>query len=595
MFMATKSKEIILNGDPISPGIAIGKVFILDDDYIETKQRKIQESDIQKEIDKLKLAIHDTILDFHLIIDQVGTRISAYKREIFKTILLILEDPNIIENSIAEIKRKKINADYAYYSVMINYQRSLDASSSRYFQERSLDVRDVKRRVINKILGLQKERSDDLSGMLVVTNELNIFDAIALSHANVEGIIQEGGGKTTHTTIMIRALELPGIISVPYILQKVKNNDIITVNGLTGEVILNPKQATLKQYIRKSNTFKKFEHRYLSLSSLPSVTRDNVPFTVNANIELDDEVDSVVAHGGFGIGLFRTEYVFMADDRLPTEEEQYEKYSNVIKKINPHPVTIRTLDLGGDKVVPFLDTELEHNPFLGWRAIRICLDMPDILRKQLRAIYRASVWGKVKLLFPLITSLEEIHKIKYRMEEVKTALTDQRIDFDENIPVGIMIEVPSAVMLADQFAKKVDYFSIGTNDLIQFTLAVDRGNARVANLYNSFHPAVLRMIKTTVQACNKNSIPVGLCGEMAGDPFATILLFGLGITEFSASPIMLSKIKQILKSIKLKDAKKVSNRCLRFQTTKEVETYMQDVMRDIFPRMDEDDFFQTKS
>ncbi len=589
--MATPSKEQILKGHPISPGIAMGKVYVLDSDFIETKRRRIPEHDLQKEIVKFKKAVGETVQDFQLIIDQVGTRISAHKREIFNSLLMILEDPNIIEKTSNEILEKKINAEHAYFSVMRSYQRSLDSSSSLYLKERSFDIRDIKRRVIKKIQGLKIEQTDDMSNKVIITRELNICDAIALSHTKVEGIIQEGGGKTTHTTIMIRALELPGIIGVPHLLQKVKNDDTIVSNGITGEIILHPKPLTFKQYLKNCKTFRKIEQRYLRVSSLPSKSRDNIPFTVNANIELDEEVNSVVAHGGFGIGLFRTEYVFMADDRLPTEEEQYERYSNIVKTIRPLPVTIRTLDLGGDKVVTFLDTELEHNPCLGWRAIRISLDMPDILRKQLRAIYRASALGTVKLLFPLITSLDEIKKVKFRTEEAITELADQNIDFNPDVPIGIMMEVPSAVMLADLFAKEVDYFSIGTNDLIQFALAVDRDNARVSNLYNAFHPAVLRMIKMIVQAGRKNNIPVGLCGEMAGDPIATILLFGLGITEFSASPIMMAKLKQILISIDFKEAEKISRRCLRLTIAQEVESYMLGVMKDLFPRMDKDDYF----
>jgi len=584
--------EVILKGQPISPGIAIGKAFILDEDYIETPKERIPAHKIQDEIDKFKQAIHNTIRDLQTIIDQVGMRVSARKREIFDAHLMILEDAQIIEQTISEIKNKQINADYAYFNIMRNYQRALSASSDSYLKERAADIRDMKRRVIRRIQGVQRDRRDNLKDTVVVARELNLFDIYALTRDKVAGIVQEGGGRTTHTTIMIRALELPAIIGVPRILQKVKTDDMLVANGLTGEIILNPEQKTLKRCIKKRNNFKIYEQQYLRVAGLPSVTHDKKQFVVSANIELCDEADSVIAHGEFGIGLFRTEYLFMAEDKLPTEEEQYEKYMSVVKKIHPLPVTIRTIDLGGDKIVPFLETESEKNPFLGWRAIRMCLDMPDIFKKQLRAILRASVLGNVKLMLPLITSLEEIYSTKSLIEEVKTELQSQNIDFDPNIPIGIMIEVPSAVMLADQLAKEVDFFSIGTNDLVQYTLAVDRGNARVANLFNFFHPAVLRMIRATIQAANKQNIPVGMCGEMAGEPLAVLLLFGLGITEFSVSPVMSLKIKQILRSIKFTEAEKISRHCMRLHTVGEIERYLRSVMNKLFPRMDEDNFFR---
>lgn len=590
--MNKRSNETILTGQPISPGIAIGKTFIISDDYIEPRKVSIPESRVQAELDKFLKSIKDTILDLRLIIDQVGATVSAHKREIFDAHLMILEDSQIIDHTVSDIIDKKISADHAYYMIMRNYQTSLSASNDSYLKERAADIRDIKRRVIRKIHGKRQTGAGNLKDMVVISNELNIFDIFAMANDKIAGIVLEGGGRTTHTTIMIRALELPSVIGVPGILHTVRKNDTIIANGMTGEVVVNPDKKTVKINENKRSNYNKFKKRYLSVAALPSVSLDGKPFEIDANIELDEEANTVVAQGEFGVGLFRTEFIFMAEGKPPTEEEQFEKYLNVVKRIHPHHVVIRTIDLGGDKFVPFLDIETEKNPFLGWRGIRISLDMPDLFKKQLRAIYRAGVWGNVRLLLPMLTSLDELWKVKSIIGDVQTELQNQNIDFDPTIPIGVMIEVPSAVMLADQIAREVDFFSIGTNDLVQYTLAVDRGNPKVANLYNFLHPAVLRMIELTIKAGKKSSIPVSMCGEMAGDPLAALLLFGMGITEFSVSPIMMLKIKQILRCADFTKAQKLARYCLKLQTADEVEQYIRKVMFDLFPHMDEDNFFR---
>lgn len=590
-----KSSEIILIGQPISPGIAIGKSILLADDYIETKKRAIPVKKIKNEIESFNKALIETIKDLRLIIDQVGSRVSAHKREIFDAHLMILEDKAIIEQTVKEIRENKVNADFAYFNIMRSYQRNLSASNDTYFKERAIDIRDIKRRVIRKIQGRKNAGSANLKDNIIISRDLNLFDIYAIAKDNVAGIILEEGGRTTHATIIIRALEIPSVIGVERILQNVDTEDKAVVNGLTGEIILNPDSLTLKKSITKRNNYKKFEQRYLGISDLPSVSKDNVAFEVDANIELDDEVESVLAHGDFGIGLFRSEFMFMAEEKPPTEEEQFVKYANVVKRIHPHHVSIRTIDLGGDKFAPFLEAGAENNPFLGWRAIRICIDMPDLFKKQLRAIYRAGILGNVRLLLPMITSIEELRYVKTLAEEVKLDLRKQNIEYDANIPIGVMIEVPSAVMIADQLAKEADFFSIGTNDLVQYALAVDRGNPKVAYLYNFFHPAVLRLIEMTVKAGNNHKIPVSMCGEMAGDPSATILLFGIGIKEFSVSPVMMLKIKQILRCLEFSEAQKIAGNCLKMQTAEEIESYMRNVMLELFPNMDEDNFFPENS
>jgi len=585
---------MLVQGQILSPGIAIGKVFLLEDDHSNPVEVTVLPNRVQAEIEKFKKAVQDTILDLQLLIDQIGEKVSAHKREIFDAHLMILDDSNIIEQTITKIHNEHVTAEYAYSTVMSSYQRTIADSQDTYLQERATDIRDIKRRVIRKITGGHLKQFTDLTGTIIFAKDVNIFDVTALEQQNAAGFVLENVGRTTHTAIIIRALEIPCIIGISKLLIKLRQNDICIVDGITGEIILRPSQLTIKKYQEKLKNYKKYQLQYRRIGHLPNTSYDGKSFIVNANIELPDEADIVKQSGDFGIGLFRTEYLFMAANRLPTEEEQYEKYTEVVKRINPYPVTIRTLDVGGDKTVPFLESEKERNPSLGWRGIRICLDMPDLFKKQLRAILRASVWGNIKIMFPLISSPHEILHAKNLLENAQTELQYQNIDFDSNIPVGIMIEVPSSVILADKLAQNVDFFSIGTNDLIQYTLAVDRSNTKVSNLYNAFHPAVLRMIKHTVQIARKYNIPVGLCGEMAGDPLAALLLFGLGIAEFSVSPIMLLRIKQILRSIEFLEAQKISNRCLRLSSSEEIEDYLHHTMHILFPGMDEDNYFYIK-
>jgi len=423
----TKSRELIIRGQPVSPGVAVGKAFILDDEYIETSEESIAEDNIQKEIDRLKKAIEETIFDLRLVMDQVRSRIDAVQRSIFDAHMMILEDRHIIDETIEMIKSNRINADHAYFTIMRNYQRSLDAAPDSYLRERASDIRDIKRRVIRKMQGLQRARLGFLKNAVIIARELSVFDIRKLAKSEVAGVVLESGGFDSHIAIMVRSLELPGIFGAEGILKNIRVNDPVILNGLSGIVYINPTVATNRKCERVRKNYRKFREDYIRVIKLPSRTRDKKYFEVNANITFPIEIDAVLAFKKFGIGLYRTELDFIESDSIPTEEELYENYVNVVKKIHPHTVTIRTIDIGGDKPAPFIEMENEKNPFLGWRAIRICLDIPDLFKKQLRAIFRASVWGKVKLMFPMVTTTDEIRRVKDIIQEVMADLRRQNI------------------------------------------------------------------------------------------------------------------------------------------------------------------------
>jgi phosphotransferase system enzyme I (PtsI) len=398
---------------------------------------------------------------------------------------------------------------------------------------------------------------------------------------NVCAFVTDIGGKTSHTAIMAKALEIPAVVGLEEVTAKIKTGDILIVDGGMGTVIVNPDEETLKEYQKEEQKLRSIAERFLFVKDLPAVTIDGRVVEINANIELPDEVPAVKLHGGQGIGLYRTEFFYMNRTDLPSEEEHYQSYKYVAEEMSPYPVIIRTLDLGGDKFLSQLEIPREMHPFLGWRAIRFCLARPDIFKVQLRAILRASVHGKLRLMYPMISGIEEMQQANNILKEAKEELKNEGVPFDSNIEVGAMIEVPSAAMTADLLASESDFFSIGTNDLIQYALAVDRTNEKVAYLYDPAHPAVLRMIKHIIESAHNAGIWVGMCGEMAGEPAFVLILLGLGLDEFSMPPLFMPEVKYIIRSVTVKQAKGIALEALKLSTGKEVEEYSQSKMREI--------------
>ncbi len=451
-----------------------------------------------------------------------------------------------------------------------------------YLKERTADVNDVGRRILRNLLGKKRTALEDLKErVIVVAHDLSPSDTAMMRKQSVGGFITDIGGKTSHTAIMAKSLEIPAVVGLEEATQTIKSGDVLIVDGTMGMVIINPDEDTLAVYQKEEEKLKGIAEAFYLVKDLPAQTKDGRSVEINANIELPDELLSVKAHGAHGIGLYRTEFFYMNRKDLPTEEEQYQAYKYVAEEMNPNPVIIRTLDLGGDKFLSQFEIPREMKPFLGWRAIRFCLARPDIFKAQLRAILRASIHGKLKLMYPMISGIEELQQANKILNDIKNELSHNRVPFDKEIEIGAMIEVPSAAMTADLLAREVDFFSIGTNDLIQYSIAVDRTNEKVAYLYEPTHPAVLRLIKSIIDAGHLSKKWVGMCGEMAGEPAFAILLLGLGLDEFSMPPASIPEVKYIIRSITFKQAQDMAVQALKLSTGKEIEEFSQSKLREL--------------
>ncbi|MCK4533030.1 phosphoenolpyruvate--protein phosphotransferase [bacterium] len=545
-------------GIAASSGIAIGCVFLLEeDDFIVQKREIIDE---KFEISRFRSALNKTKQEMIQTKKKALQRLGKKHARLFDAYLLILDDTMLRQDTIEMIAKNKVSAEYALQQVMEKVLLFFKEIDDEYFKERGQDIYNVGRKVLRHLLGREKKVLSQLeSQVIVVAHNLTPSDTIAMREEKVIGFATDIGGKTSHVAIMAHSLEIPAVVGLKDITKKIKNGDMIIIDGDQGIVILNPDPVTIENYYRKQQIFIAEEKDLEKLKDLPAITLDGQEINLVANIEVPEEIKSVLFHGANGIGLYRTEYLYMNRKDFPTEEEQYESYKVVAKNMLPYSVTIRTLDLGGDKVTQQFKLAPERNPFLGLRAIRLCLKYPDIFKTQLRAILRASTEGKLKIMYPMISGIEELRQANMILEEVKKDLRGKRIDFDNEIEVGVMIEVPSAALVVDVLVQESDFLSIGTNDLIQYSLAVDRVNENVTNLYNPLHLSILRLLKRIVQAGEKAGKWVAMCGEMAADPSVTTILLGLGLREFSMSAVSIPKIKRVIRSIKIKETKQLAD------------------------------------
>ncbi len=579
-------QEQRLEGVAASPGIAIGRAFVLGGDVVHIFPRVLAEEEVPAEIERFKAAVEQARQELERIRHEVSKELGEESAKVFDAHRMMLEDELVIDETIRRIRNERKNADLVFYEVMRAVQSSLAAGGDEYLRARAADVRDVKRRVIRHIQG---QRHDHLAPLaepaIIVASNLSPSDTVSLDKAKVLGFATDLGGRTSHAAILARSLELPSVVGLGKVSSMVQTGEWMILDGLHGLVIVNPTPETIAQYRQRQEEFCEVQHRLERLRDLPARTLDGKDVELSANIEFPEEIDSVVAHRAQGVGLFRTEYLYLSGNGLPAEEEQYKAYRMVVEGVAPHPVIIRTFDLGGDKIPEEEGGPPEANPFLGRRAIRICLQHIELFKTQLRAILRASADGQVRLLLPMISSVDELLQAKGVIAEVKKELDERGLDYDRDIELGIMIEVPSAALTADQLAAEVDFLSIGTNDLIQYTLAVDRGNQRVAHLFEAYHPAVLRLIRQVVEAGHERGIWVGMCGEMASDPLATMLLVGLDLDELSVSPVDLPRVKEIVRAISYEEARQVAERVLRMRAAGEIKSYLQGVMREKFPEL----------
>ncbi|MFH1239218.1 MAG: phosphoenolpyruvate--protein phosphotransferase [bacterium] len=551
-----------------SPGIAIGKAFVLDQQEVAVKKREISEAEIEQEVARFKEALRKTEEELLDTKEKVSHKLGAKHARIFDAYLLILEDPVFVEETIQRIRKNALNVEYVFTQSLEKIVKVFNTIDDEYLKERSKDIQNLGKRVLKYLIGDEKETLAHLEEqVIVVATDLTPSDTVAMREENVLGFATDRGGRTSHTTIMAQSLEIPAVVGLKDITQKVLTGDVLILDGNQGMVIVNPDEAALKEYRKEQRKLKQEEKELKKLKSLEAKTLDGYKVEMMANIEVPEEIESVIKHGAGGIGLYRTEFLYLNRSDMPSEEEQWYAYKKVAKAMYPFPVVIRTIDVGGDKFLSSVGTPQEINPFLGLRAIRLCLKHTDIFKSQLRAILRASALGNVKIMYPMISGIEELQKSNQILKEVKEELLKERVPFDHHIQVGAMIEIPSAALTAEVLAQEADFFSIGTNDLIQYTMAVDRVNESVAYLYEPLHPAVLALIKRVIDAAHKENKKVAVCGEMAGDPAATMVLLGLGLDEFSMGPTAVPKIKKIIRSVTRKEAVALTRQILNQPNT----------------------------
>lgn len=574
----------VLQGIAASPGIVIGKAYVLDSEEMAIPQKPIRENAVHKEIIRFQDALTQTRAEIQKIRDKISQEINQEHGDIFNAHLMVLEDRAIIEEVMERIKKEKLTAEYIFSQVLKKYVQSFLKIDDEYLRERVSDINDVGRRVIRHLVGDRRATLSELKEkVIVIAYDLAPSDTAVMHRKNVVGFATDIGGRTSHTAIMAKSLEIPAVVGLESVTRSVSTGDTLIIDGIQGVVVVNPTATELAKYQKQQGKHLEFSRGLKRFKDLPCVTPDGRRIELAGNIEFPDEISSVLSHGADGIGLYRTEFLYMNRPDLPGEEEQYQAYKKVITTLAPKPVVIRTFDLGGDKFLSHLEMPHEMNPFLGWRAIRFCLASPKIFRVQLRAILRASAHGKLRMMYPMISGVGEVKQANAMLEEVKTELRSKKIAFDEKMEVGAMIEIPSAAITSDIIAEEVDFFSVGTNDLIQYALAVDRINERIAYLYEPAHPAVLRLLQSVIHTGHEKKIWVGICGEMSGDPIFTPVLVGMGMDEISTSPVMVPEIKKVIRSITFKEAQEIAKYVLTLKTGVEVVNFLklkyQQIMR----------------
>ncbi|MFQ5905708.1 MAG: phosphoenolpyruvate--protein phosphotransferase [bacterium] len=574
-------RERVFRGLRASPGIAIGEIYMVNRRDPSVTARSIEPKQVDSEIKRFRQAISEAKAELIELKRKVSESLGEGHAMFLDAQLLILDDVAVIKDTEEKIKKERRNAESVFYDTV---QRAIDRLSGvgdTYLRERTLDLKDVSRRVLCHL-----DRSCVLSFTLpekevvVVADDLTPSDTAKLHGHPVLGFATQHGGTVSHAAIMARALEIPAVVGLSEDLKDLGDGDKIIVDGNSGIVIINPKEEVLKNYGRGKRRYERFREHLMLLRDQPATTLDGRSVELSANIEMPGEVTTAIARGAKGIGLYRTEFLFLAGDRMPSEEEQYAAYATVAERVYPESVIVRTLDIGGDKVVGNLR---EPNPFMGWRAIRISLSQTEMFKMQLRAILRASVKENVKIMFPMISMIEELRQARSVLEEAKSDLRKKGIPFQEQVEVGIMVETPAAALSAAYFARECDFLSIGSNDLTQYTMAVDRTNERVAYLYDHLHPSILSLIKGTVNAAHANDIWVGVCGEMAGDPLAVPVLLGLDVDELSTSPIVLLETKKIIRGLHSDEARSMAEKAISLDSPVEVRSYLREQFRRKFP------------
>jgi len=564
-----------LRGIGVSPGIAMGEAALTERVIFTLRKDYIPPHRVQEELQRLKAAIDKTREDLVELKNKIRAKIGEEYAFIFDAHLMILDDPSLAGGLERLIQKENVKSESALSEVHDHYQKIFDSIGDEYFKQRKSDVSDVLTKIYRNLESQGEEKVDDTREKILVAHELLPSEAaLRFSQGNVLAVALDMGGQTSHAAILARSLNIPTVVGLHNITQKIKNQETLIVDGTDGEVIINPPLTVQKEFLGKREKYDNYRKELKKIAKWKAVTLDEVRFYPMANIELPEEISHALSYGAEGVGLFRSEFIYLQRSTLPTEEDHFEVYSRLAREAHPFPVYIRTIDIGGEKNLPQLSIEKEPNPALGLRAIRFSLGHRELFRIQLRAILRASVQKNVRILIPMITEVEEIGEVKLLFQEVKQELQDKKIKFDPNIPLGVMIEVPAAAAISDILVKEVDYFSIGTNDLIQYYLAVDRSNEFVSYLYKPLHPSVLRLIKFVIGTAAKEGKDVAVCGEMAADPLCAMALLGLGLKKFSMNPIYIPRIKKALRAVEYRTVRRVVNQALTLKTAQEIEEYL---------------------
>ncbi len=582
--------EKTFRGIPVSAGVCRGKILVLGRTRPSIGKRHLSEAELAEDVNRLERALVQTRHQILEVQRKVSKGMGAHEGSIFDAHLLVLEDRTLLDEVVRMMQEEKVNAEHAFHTVAERYAATLAAIEDDYLRERATDMRDVTARVLNNLLGLDNEF--DLRHLkepcIIISHDLTPSNTAQLDKLKVLGFATDVGSKTSHTAIMARSMRIPAVVGLKNASEEFETGQYALLDGFNGVVVLNPSDQTLFEYgqiIRKQVTL---QEKLRDILLNPAITLDGHRVLLSANIEQASDAEEVKANGAEGVGLFRTEYLFINREHLPDEEEQYQAYRAAARALKPFPVVIRTFDLGGDKFLSHLQVPAEMNPFLGCRAIRFCLQQLDIFRNQLRAILRASAEGNLKMMYPMISGLGELTQANALLEEYKAELRRENIGFDENLETGAMIETPSAALVADSLARRLKFLSIGTNDLIQYSLAVDRMNETIAHLYEPTHPAIVRLIKLTVDAAHHHKIPVSVCGEMASDPVLAPLLLGLGVDELSAAPPLVPPLKFLIRRLKMSEAKQLADFALECESGVEILTRCQELSRRIAPGLFEE-------
>ena len=556
----------MIKGKGVSEGIGLGKVVILKNDEIRPEKVQVENVILEKE------KFYEAINKVQNEIEELIKKISGTEKDIMQAYLMILQDPTLIQETIEIIEKEKCNAAYATEIGFNAIIQTFDEMDDPYMAARSADIADMKKKVLYKILNKEEINLSQLpSNTVLITSELTTSDTAKLNLNNIAGIITEVGGVNSHMAIMARTHEIPAVVGVKQIIKQIKDGDLIAINGETGEIFINPSKEEWTRFEEIRENSKKEKEKLETYKKEISATKDGHHVELLANIGGPQDIELIMKNTAEGVGLFRSEFLYMNSDDFPTEKEQFEAYKKVAEKLPNKRIVIRTLDIGGDKNLKYMKLPKEDNPFLGYRAIRIFLDNISLFKVQLRAILRASAYGNLAIMIPMISSIEELRESKKIIKEVKDELKTKQIPFNENIEIGIMIEIPSAALMAEELAKECDFFSIGTNDLIQYTVAVERGNEKVSSLYTHFHPAVIRLIKMTIDGAHKNNILCGMCGEAAGDPAFIPILIGLGLDEFSMNANKILQARKLIRKLNFQECKQIAQDILKLNYTEEIK------------------------